>query len=75
MMGLSRSTVGVDDENGRHDWSMRMVDENGVGCRRCGLLSWWLDLSVLSLFFGIYLAFYVVFVSVKTVFFFTFCIV
>ena len=56
MMGLSRSTVGVGDENGRHDWSMRMVNENDVGCRRGELLSCWSFLSVLFLEF--FLTFY-----------------
>ena len=46
-MGHARSMVGVGDESGRHDWSMRRVDENDVGCRRGELLSCWLFMSVL----------------------------
>ena len=52
MMGLARSTVGVGDENGRHEWSMRMVDENVVGCRRGELLSCWVFLSGLFCFWN-----------------------
>ena len=52
MMGLLRSTVGVGDENGRHDWSMRMVDESDVGCQRGELLSCWVFVSVLFCFWN-----------------------
>ena len=40
MMGLSRSMVGVDVENGRPSWSTKMVDGSDVGGRGSELLSW-----------------------------------
>ena len=40
MMGLSKSMVGVVGENGRPDWSMKMVDGSDVGGRGSELLSW-----------------------------------
>ena len=32
MMGLLRSLAGVGAENGRPDWSMKMVEDDDVGC-------------------------------------------
>ena len=40
MMGLSKSMVDVVGENGRPDWSMKMVDGGDVGCQSSDLLSW-----------------------------------
>ena len=40
MMGLSKSMVGVVGENGRPDWSMKMVDGGDVSSRGSELLSW-----------------------------------
>ena len=40
MMGHSRLTVGVMGENGRPDWSTRMVDGSDVDGRGSELLSW-----------------------------------
>ena len=40
MMGLSKSMVSVVGENGRPDWSMKMVDGGDVGGRGSELLSW-----------------------------------
>ena len=40
MMGLSKLMVGVVGENGRPDWSMKMVNGGDVGCRSSELLSW-----------------------------------
>ena len=48
MMGLSKLMVGVVGENGRLEWSMKMVDGGDVGCRSSELLSW---LVVLDVFF------------------------
>ena len=54
MMGHSRSTVGVMGENGRPDWSMKMVDGSDVDGRGSELLSWF----VVIWLFGIFLSFY-----------------
>ena len=40
MMGLSKSMVDVVGENGRPDWSTKMVDGSDVGGRGSELLSW-----------------------------------
>ena len=39
-MGLSKSMVCVVGENGRPDWSMKMVDGGDVSGRGSELLSW-----------------------------------
>ena len=40
MMGLLKSMVGVVGENGRLDWSMKMVDGGDGDCRSSEWLSW-----------------------------------
>ena len=47
MMGLSKSMVSVMGENGRPDWSMKMVDGGDVSCRSSELLSWFVVSSAL----------------------------
>ena len=39
MMGLSRSSVDVGAGNGRPNWSMKMVEDDGVGCQNSEFLS------------------------------------
>ena len=56
MMGLSKSMVDVVGENGRPEWSMKMVDGGDVGCRSSELLSW-LVVSDVLFCFGIFLCF------------------
>ena len=57
MMGLSKSMVDVVGENGRPDWSMKIVDDGDVGDRSSELLSW-LVVSDVLFCFGIFLSFY-----------------
>ena len=55
MMGISRSSVGVSAENGRPDWSMKMVEDDDVVCQSSEFLSCIVVSSVLLWFWNFYL--------------------
>ena len=52
MMGLSRLSVGAGVENGRQEWSMKMVDGHDVGCRSSYFLSCFVESGVLFCFWN-----------------------
>ena len=54
-MGLSRLSADVGAENGRSDWSMKMVGGDDVGCRSSEFLSCFVVSGVLLCFWNFYL--------------------
>ena len=57
MMGHSRSMVGVVGENGRPDWSTKMVDGSDVGGQGSELLSWFVVICFFLEFFCLFIGF------------------